>query len=251
LGTWESTELSEPGDTAVAERDLAAFMSDLNQSFPALDLTLGDVTLIHRGVLPGVQRGNGAALLPQSPIVDHASAGVDGLISVSGAKYTVARAVAERVVDRAVSKLQRSTAACRTAATPLPGGTVRDVGLTIAEARRDHDEGLPSDTIPHLVAAYGSRYRDILELADERPEWRRRVAKDSPVIGAELVHAVRHEMAVTLADAVVRRTPIGALGDPGDEALTLAAAIVGGELGWPDEKRREEIAAVKGIYRSS
>jgi len=168
---------------------------------------------------------------------------------VVGVKYTTSRAAAERVTDRLLSKLRRSAAPCHTATTALPGGSIRDVGFTIAEARRDHDTGLPSDTIPHLVAAYGSRYRDVLDLADGRSEWRTRLAKESPVIGAQLVHAVHKEMALTLADAVLRRTPLGAVGDPGDEALEKAAAIVGSELGWSDDRRRQEIASVKDFYR--
>src|SRR5262249_34288852 len=40
FGTWESDTACDPDDTAVAERDVAAFISELNQAFPALDLTL-------------------------------------------------------------------------------------------------------------------------------------------------------------------------------------------------------------------
>jgi len=248
FGTWESDRACDPADTTIVEADVAAFITELNQSFPALDLSLADVTLIHRGVVPAVARGNRVTLEGHGQIRDHASEGVEGCISVVGAKYTTARAVAERVTDRLMAKLQRPAAACRTATTPLPGGSIRDVGLTIAEARREHDQGLPSDTIPHLIAAYGSRYRDVLNLAADRPEWRTRVAKDSPVIGAELIQAVRSEMAMTLADAVIRRTPVGALGDPGDDALARAAGIVGGELRWDEDRRRAEIAQVKRFY---
>jgi len=70
------------------------------------------------------------------------------------------------------------------------------------------------------------------------------------VIGAELVLAARKEMAPTLADAVIRRTPLGALGYPGDAPLERAAAIVGGELGWSEERRRDEIVGVKAFYRA-
>src|SRR5439155_11768398 len=105
--------------------------------------------------------------------------------------------------------------------------------------------------IPHLIASYGSRYRDVLEVAGDRPDWRTRIAKDSPVIGAQLVHAVRREMAMTLADVVLRRTPLGALGDPGDAALATAAAHVGSELGWSEQRRQDEIAAVKRVYAST
>ncbi len=76
------------------------------------------------------------------------------------------------------------------------------------------------------------------------------MANDSPVIGAELVWAVRHEMAMTLADAVIRRTPLGALGYPGEAALAKAAAIVGDELDWSSDQKRAEIAAVAQFYRS-
>src|SRR5262249_23421011 len=95
----------------------------------------------------------------------HASQGVDGIVSVSGTKFTTARAVAEKVTDLSLAKLQRPAVGCRTESTPLPGGSIRDVGLAIADARREFDEGLPADTIPHLIAAYGSRYRNVMELA--------------------------------------------------------------------------------------
>jgi glycerol-3-phosphate dehydrogenase len=87
-----------------------------------------------------------------------------------------------------------------------------------------------------------------MEIAANRPDWRTRIAPDSPVIGAELILAARKEMAPTLADIVIRRTPLGALGDPGEGALARAAAIVGDELGWSDARRGEEIAAVTRFY---
>jgi glycerol-3-phosphate dehydrogenase len=248
FGTWESGAVADPDDTTVAERDVAAFIAELNQAFPALDLTLADVTLVHRGIVPAIVKGGRVSLEGHEQVRDHALQGVEGLVSVAGAKYTTARGVAERITDMLVRKLQRRSAPCRTASTPLPGGSIRDVGLAIADARREHDQGLPADTIPHLIAAYGSRYRDVIELAADRPDWRTRIAHDSPVIGAELVLAARKEMAPTLADVVVRRTPLGALGYPGDEAVARAAAIVGTELNWSEERRREEIASVRSFF---
>jgi glycerol-3-phosphate dehydrogenase len=51
----------------------------------------------------------------------------------------------------------------------------------------------------------------------------------------DLVEAVRDEMVVTLADAVIRRTPMGALGCP-DVELTRAAAV-GASSGIPGGSR--------------
>ena len=251
FGTWESERPCDPDDTTVTEHEVTAFMGELNQAFPALDLTMDDVTLVHRGVVPAAVKGDQIGLEGHEQIRDHAAQGFDGLLTVAGTKFTTARGVAERVVNTVMSKLQQKPVPCRTATTPLPGGSLRDIGLAIADARREFDEGLPTDTIPHLIAAYGSRYRDVMEIAGTRSDWRTRLAPDSPVIGAELVLAARKEMAPTLADAVIRRTPLGALGHPGDTALDRAAAIVGGELGWSDERRRDEITAVTRFYRDS
>lgn len=249
FGTWESARACDPQDEGAAEADVAAFIAELNQAFPALDLSMADVTLVHRGVVPAVVHGNGVALQGHEQIRDHGTDGIEGLISVAGTKFTTARGVAEGITDTLLSKLQHAPVACRTADTTLPGGSVRDVGLAIADARREFDEGLPADTIPHLVAAYGSRYRGVMELAANRPEWRTRLAPDSPVIGAQLVLAARTEMAMTLADAVIRRTPLGALECPPDTALARAASIVGTELGWSETRRQDEIASVKQFYR--
>jgi glycerol-3-phosphate dehydrogenase len=255
FGTWESERTCAPDApeaTTVSEAEIAAFVAELNQAFPSLDLKRADVTLVHRGVVPAVVSPDGdkgrASLQGHEQIRDHAVEGVDGLLTVAGTKYTTARGVAERITDRLLAKLQHAAVPCRTAAAPLPGGGLRDVGLTIADARREHDRGLPTDTIPHLIAAYGSRYRDVLDLAEGHPEWRTRIADQSPVIGAELVWAVQKEMAVTLRDAVIRRTPIGALGYPGDAAAERAARIVGAELGWSETRMREEIESVRAFY---
>jgi glycerol-3-phosphate dehydrogenase len=250
FGTWESGRTCEPDDTGVSERDVAAFISELNQAFPALDLTINDVTLVHRGVVPAAVHGAQVGLEGHEQVRDHASQGFDGLVSVAGTKFTTARSVAQRVTDTLFSKLQQKPVPCRTDTTPLPGGSLRDIGLAIADARREFDEGLPTDTIPHLIAAYGSRYRDVMEIAGTHREWRTRLAPDSPVIGAELVLAARKEMAPTLADIVIRRTPLGALGHPGGAALTRAAAIVAGELGWSAEQTSQQIAAVESFYGS-
>jgi glycerol-3-phosphate dehydrogenase len=195
--------------------------------------------------------GNRVGLEGHEQIRDHATEGFEGLLSVAGTKFTTARGVAERVTDTVLSKLKQKPVPCRTATTPLPGGSLRDIGLAIADARREFDEGLPTDTIPHLIAAYGSRYRDVMGIAADRPDWKTRLARDSPVIGAELALAARKEMAITLADAVIRRTPLGALGYPGDVAVAKAATIVGTELGWSEDRRREEGAAVGAFYRGA
>jgi glycerol-3-phosphate dehydrogenase len=132
--------------------------------------------------------------------------------------------------------------------TPLPGGDATNVPSVIADALRAFEHSLTGDTILHLVAAYGSRFRKIAELAERYPEWGIPLAEGCPVVGAQLVHAVREEMAMTLADAVIRRTPLGALSYPGDAAARRAASLVARELGWSDDRTQKELTALRDFY---
>jgi glycerol-3-phosphate dehydrogenase len=66
---------------------------------------------------------------------------------------------------------------------------------------------------------------------------------------ALLRHAVEHEMVVTLADAVIRRTPLGSLGRPADDTIAACAAIVGDTLGWSPTRRQYEVEHLERFYR--
>lgn len=249
FGTWESARLSKPSSTN-DESAFAAFIRELNRAFPPLHLSFEDVTLVHSGVVPAVLVDRRLSLAGGEQVIDHATIEtrpLEGLVTVAGAKYTTARGVAERVTNQVVAKLGAKAAPCLTDLTPLPGGDLADVGTAIDEARRRHSKLAP-DVVDHLVAAYGSRYSDVLTLCDGRPDLASRVSDRSPVIGAELIWAARAEMAVTLSDAVVRRTPLGALGYPGDPAVTRACALLAQECGWSSERQQSEVAALKRFY---
>lgn len=66
-----------------------------------------------------------------------------------------------------------------------------------------------------------------------------------------LEQAAREEMVMTLEDAVVRRTPLGALGRPATAVLDHAATIVGDALGWDQTRRVAEIQALDRFYGTS
>ena len=184
----------EPDDTAVTEARGRGFIAELNQAFPSLDLTLADVTLVHRGRRAGgrlhggrvVARGTRADPRPRGRW--RRGAGERGGHEV----HDRARRRRARDGPRCSRSCGTPPVPCRTATTPLPGGDLRDIGAGDRRGAARARRGLPTDTIPHLVAAYGSRYRDVLELAADRPDWRdARSRAGSPVIGAELVWAVR------------------------------------------------------------
>lgn len=249
FGTWESEGLTLADMPAVGEREISAFLAELNSVFPSLGLTFDDVTLVHRGIVPAVMGSNGRLKLEgHEQVRDHATDGVEGLLSVAGTKYTTARAVADRLTTRLLDKLRMPLIPCRTGVTPLPGGDLGDPDSAVASVERERGADLQRDTIRHLVGAYGSQCARVIASACQRSGWCRRLADHSPVIEAEIEWAVREEMALTLIDAVVRRTPLGALGHPGRMAAERAAAVMGAALRWTPEQTRSELAALDAFY---
>src|SRR6187200_1488919 len=95
VGTSQSSSFVQPGDTAVTAGEIDRFIAEANHAFPALRLQRGDITLIHRGVVPAIARRDGKPDLKPSPeVVDHAANGIAGAMTLIGVKYTTARAAA-------------------------------------------------------------------------------------------------------------------------------------------------------------
>jgi glycerol-3-phosphate dehydrogenase len=251
VGTWQSASVATPSDPDVTAEEIDQFIGEVNHAFPALKLSRQDIRLVHRGLVPAMSRGGSMDLLPAAQVLDHASDGVAGAITVVGAKYTTARAVAERVGTVIGKKLRRSLRPSRTATTVLPGAGIADhEALAIETARRfGHEYPLP--LIRHLTGRYAEDAAAIIRLIAERPDTATPVAADTPTVGAEIVHVIRNEAALKLADIVVRRTTLGAAGHPGAAALDTCATIAAGELGWSSTRIREEIADVERVYRVS
>ncbi len=109
----------EPAGSPSAGGGIEALLAEANRAFPWAGIQRNDVSLVHRGFVPG--HGGAAGLLARGRVVDHeAEGGPPGLCSVRSVKYTAARASAEAAIDLVVRRLGRRSAPCRTATTPLP-----------------------------------------------------------------------------------------------------------------------------------
>jgi glycerol-3-phosphate dehydrogenase len=65
---------------------------------------------------------------------------------------------------------------------------------------------------------------------------------------AQVKAAMRDEMALRLEDVAMRRTGIGQFGAPSGETLETVSRLMAAELGWNDERRQSEIAALAKWY---
>ncbi len=227
------------------EDDVQDLIDDVRSALPAVRLVRRDVRhafagiypLTARRLRPGVYQGTG-----DYQILDHGRAGgAEGMVSALGAKYTTARRLAELATSTICRRLDRGVDRCRTAETPLVGGVIDDVAAFTRDAVGRHAALINRATVEHLVRHYGAEIDAVVGVTPGDSYGYRQLTSARESIEAEVVFAVKHEMARQLADVVFRRTGLGTLGHPGDACLRRCAAIMAPRLGWTDTARDEQI----------
>lgn len=209
------------GDAAIPEGEIEAFIGDINRAYPDARLALDDVLAVYSGLLPetGAHAGPTVQLLKHPAFRDHAADGRAGLYSMVGVKWTTARHVASRTIERIATGSGWKIAPGPGETAPLPGAASDEEG----NARR----------------AYGAG-----DAALARP-----IAPGTAVTAGEVVHGMREEMARRLPDVVLRRTDLAADGHPGTRVLEACADVMGAELGWSPARRRTELELAEDTLR--
>lgn len=256
LGTTDTVFPHSPDQMGVSENDIEQFLAVVNDGLPGMNLTRADVQHFYVGVRPlideepesGEKDSYNASR--EAEVLDHEEAeNVSGLLSALGGKWTTSRNLAEEVVDKAVEKLGVKAGPCMTEKTPLHGGAIERFRPFLEEAKATHSAYAP-EVIDNLGHFYGARYEDVLAHAAEAPDLAQPLGEGCCDIGAEVLHAARHEMALHLDDVLMRRTGIGTLGRPSDEIIDKAAAIMGIELGWEAARLDAEKARLHRYFRA-
>jgi len=249
VGTSNVPYEGGPSDVAVTARDVECLISDINEAYPAASLGADDVLYAYAGLyrIPDGRPSEDAVLIERSPqILDHANRdGLEGLVSAIAVKYTTARRVAARAVDLVCRRLDVGAGPARTHSTPVVGGDVERLDELAEDAARTAPPGVGTEQVEHLIHWYGTECLRVLERMAREPGLARMVSSVGPVAAAEVVHAVREEMAVKLTDVIFRRTGIGTVGHPGDACLHECARVMADELGWSQPKMEAEIREVE------
>ena len=162
-------------------------------------------------------------------------------------RATTARGMAVKAIDLACRKLGYTVSTCRTAVTPIYGGDIERFEPFLQQAIQQRPPSVRPEVMRSLVHNYGMEYPRVLRYLAENPTWAETLG-GSTTLKAEVVHAVRQEIAQKLSDVVFRRTDLGTVGHPGEEALHSCAAVMSAELGWNPQRVNQEMAEVSGIY---
>lgn len=248
VGVWHVPYERSPDRIEYGEGEIQQFLDEVNEGYPGFNLRQDEVSLVNAGLVLFGDNEQGAQNLSygkRSMAVDHRERdGIEGIVTLVGIRWTTARLDAARVVDQLFARDGRKGPRCQTADTPIHGGNFTSVAELVRRIRMEVPDMDP-DTVRTLCTLYGTGVRSVLAYSYDDLSLGRPLPHTN-VLGAEVVHAVRDEMAVRLEDVVKRRTDLGILEQPPHETLLAAARIMARELDWSAERMQEEIKSVGG-----
>jgi glycerol-3-phosphate dehydrogenase len=236
IGTTD-TDYQGGKDSPQAEaEEVAEILNAINSYFPDARLEPSDVISAWAGLRPLITDADAkdtAAVSRKEEMIETA----DGLISIGGGKLTTYRVMAEHGIDLALKRLGRIASGQTTDHIPISGGEMSRVELEITAKQISQHYELPMETTRHLVFTYGSNFDCLIRLMQDDERLRERLVADLPHVKAEIVYAARNELAITLADALTRRTRLAMLaGNAVLASVPAVASLLARELGWSEEE---------------
>ena len=252
IGTNHLPYKGEQDQYKVTEAEIQDFLKAVNTAYAAAEIKREDVSYCYGGFLPmaGINPTSGEVQLQRHyKIYDHSETDkVDGILSVVGVKYTTARDVGKKTVDLVFRKMGKKSGKCLTEEVVLYGGNVSQFEKFVSDAIQNKPKVLTEKNMKHLSYNYGSTYQQILDYGKSDPQWLVAMPDSDEVIKAEVLHAIREEMAMKLADVIQRRTDLGSGKYPGKACVEAAAEIMANELNWDKARKAQEIKETDQIY---
>ena len=230
LGTTD-TPVDEAVLEPIALEQEIDFILETAGQYLSKQPTRKDVLSLFAGIRPLVKMKDGtktAALARDHTIVISKSQ----LITIAGGKWTTYRKMAEDCVDQAVKLVKLEPRDC------------------VTETLEIHGHQSPGDLADEL-RDYGSAASEIRELIAQNTELGRRLHPALNIVAAQVVWAVRFEMARTLEDVLARRTRAlflnaKAAREMAREAAHIMAGVLGRDGEWEEREVRRFNEVAKG-----
>lgn len=253
VGVWHKVYHGDPNKFTVTEKELEDYLDEVNAAYPSLKWALSDISRWNAGlVLFGENKSDATDLSfgKRSQIIDHAKDyQLEGLVTLIGVRATTSRGVAEKAIDLVSKKLGRQTGKSQTDSTPIFGGNIECKDTFFNAILPKACSTLEPEVFKALGCNYGSEFEEVLDLMKEEPSLGKTV-DNSLVLKAEIIHAIRFEMAQKLSDVALRRTDLATGEYPGEKAMKTCGEIMAKELGWNSEKVETEIQEIKSKFPS-
>ena len=244
-----TTDLKYTGDLDCVKADndeIDYLITETNRVLPTAHLTRDDVKFTYSGVRPlPYSEGKKAGSITRAHILyDHTKEGVCNLVSLIGGKLTTHRQVGEEMTNWIFKKLGKPAPPSPTRHRPLPGCIWPD-DERLAVTYDLYRDRVSPERLDHLFNTYGARAIELLALIDEAPGLAAPLLAPHPNIRAEVVYAMRHEMAYTVLDFTRRRTVLAMHANYGYDVLTPILETLQQYCGWDTEKCEREVQTYK------
>lgn len=176
-----------------AQRDEIEFLLRTAGEYLVRRPSRSDVLSVFVGIRPLVQSQRSGTKSTAKLSRDHTiEVSENGLVTITGGKWTTARHMAEDCVNSVLRQLSMPHRPCVTQRIAVHGSPPKSSAV--------------SASVPYARSVLGTDLAAIEALIVERPALGRSIASGFPWRYAELAWAVRHEMARTLEDVLARRT---------------------------------------------
>jgi glycerol-3-phosphate dehydrogenase len=198
IGTTDTDYIGSPDRVEANADDVDYLFREAKRVFPKVDFDRNKIINVFAGLRPLIRKGGSPNKVSRKHLFYETPSGI---FFVAGGKYTTYRAIAEECLNK-ITKM-RSKRTFRL----YGGGKIKESAEEAAKRT-----GLSSEAVRVLMAKYGSRYQDVLKLAEEDPKLKEQVSDEPLVIAAEIVYSIKTEMAQTVDDIVLRRLALQYMG---------------------------------------
>ena len=253
VGTSE-LECDDPNQVCCKAEEVDYFIAMIMKIFPQANVSKDQIVFSFSGVRPlvfskssdrgNVSRDHRVFLLTPGNGIDYP------IYTLAGGKWTTFRSLAEKVTDQTLHALGRIR---QYSTSNLSIGGGKDYPKNIEEERLFLEciileTGFDSNRVKELFDRYGSRAAHVASFIC-REIGNNDYCLDNHVgySRGEIVFLTRCEYVFRLEDLILRRTLLAILGDISVGLLVELSYVIGDELGWSENIRKEEIDNVISV----
>ncbi len=249
IGTTDREYTGDPDNYRVTREAIEDFIGEVNGSFGGRGLIqYSDIMYAYGGLRPLIddETRDVVKTSRKYEIYDNEIDGLQGLVTVEGGKYTTSRNLAENVLKTVMKKWGTPYKNSVTAKRHLAGCEIKDIDAFIYSAKTANSD-FNQSSMDYLARIYGTEFNNVMAIARRDKKYAAPLNADGEM-PAQVLYAIKQEMACTLTDILLRRTGIGTLGNPGTEVLETIAEIASRELKWSAARVDNELEkAVKAL----